>query len=47
MSSTKIIFKELDDHCISQNLFNNHRDQLIALIIYIYLDVRLYHATKD
>ncbi|CAI6377379.1 unnamed protein product [Macrosiphum euphorbiae] len=46
-SSTKKNFQELDDHCLSQNLFNNHRDQLIALIIYIYLDVRLHHAAKE
>lgn len=41
------IFVQLDDHILSQHLFNNHKYQIIAIIIYVYLDVRLHHAAKE
>lgn len=45
----KYIFKELNKHCINQQLFNTHRDQVIAIIITTYLNIRFHHAamTKE
>lgn len=39
-------FKIMDDHCFGQQLFNNHKDQVIELIINKYLDVRFCHVTN-
>lgn len=35
-----------NDHCICQQLFNDHKNQIITLIINKYLDLRLHHASK-
>lgn len=46
---SKPVFKELNEHCTGQELFNTHRDQVIALIITTYLNIRFHHAamTKE
>lgn len=39
-------FSTMNDHCIGQELFNNHKNQIIALIINKYLELRFHHASK-
>lgn len=40
------IFQELNKHCSGQQLFNTHKDQVIALIITQYLNLRFHHAAS-
>lgn len=42
---SKSVFKELNEHCTGQELFNTHRDQVIVLIITTYLNIRFHAAT--
>ncbi|KAF0706184.1 THAP-type domain-containing protein [Aphis craccivora] len=42
-----IIFKDhLNHHCLEQQLFNSHRDQIISLTILTYLNLRFHHAAS-
>lgn len=38
---------EMQTHILSQDIFNNHRIQLIKLIIETFLNIRLYHEAKE
>lgn len=42
----RTIFQELNEHCSGQQLFNTHRDQVIALIIIKLLNLRFHHAAS-
>lgn len=41
------IFKELNNHCKDQQLFNTHRDQIISQTILTYLNIRFHHAAAS
>ncbi|KAE9526556.1 hypothetical protein AGLY_013204, partial [Aphis glycines] len=45
----EVVFKneEMYQHIICQQQFNNHRDQLMNLIITFYLNIRLHHKGKQ
>ncbi|KAL1505965.1 hypothetical protein ABEB36_005408 [Hypothenemus hampei] len=37
----------MDDHILSQTIMDNHKIQLIKIIIGYYIDVRLFHESKQ
>jgi len=44
---TVFLSKDMDAHIYGQGLFTNHRDQLLTLIITVYINLRLKHLAKE